>query len=591
MPELIEIKDELQKGITFHRKGQLHQAELRYQKTLQIHPKNAEAYYFMSMIAHQIGKHNVAIELIKRAIEVDNKHTVFFHSGTEICPSPFEINFDFKEIQNNFADDLKEQGQLEYAIYAYYKSIEMNSDNINAYNNLGNTLRDQGKLEQAILAYRRALKINPRDDDIHNNLGNVLLERGELNEATNVYRHALTINPENSQVYSNLGVTLKKQGKFNEAVTIYQKSLEIQPNDADVYYNLGNSLRELEELEEAIQVYYKAIEIQPQFANAQNNIGLILFLQGDFKNGWQQYQWRWKCDDFPSENRPFHQPSWNGSNPSAKTILVWAEQGIGDEIMFASMLNDLRQSNANIMVECEQRLISLFQRSFPDIRFFCRTNPPDQQLLNPNIDYQISMGSLGQWLRTDLDSFKQGQSYYLTACPDKTAELRNKYQQLASGRKLVGISWKSTDISQRRAKSKSTSLEYWASVLSQPNCYFINLQYGDIETEVAKFESDTNLKVYQDKEIDPLVNLDGFAAQISALDLVISTSNTTVHMAGALGKRVWTLLPHIPDWRWTLDREDALWYPAMRLFRQSSIGDWQDVFKRVSHALSQSGMV
>ena len=201
------------------------------------------------------------------------------------------------------------------------------------------------------------------------------------------------------------------------------------------------------------------------------------------------------------------------------------------------------------------------------------------------------MGSLGQWLRTDLDSFKQGQSYYLTACPDKTAELRNKYQQLASGRKLVGISWKSTDISQRRAKSKSTSLEYWASVLSQPNCYFINLQYGDIETEVAKFESDTNLKVYQDKEIDPLVNLDGFAAQISALDLVISTSNTTVHMAGALGKRVWTLLPHIPDWRWTLDREDALWYPAMRLFRQSSIGDWQDVFKRVSHALSQSGMV
>jgi ADP-heptose:LPS heptosyltransferase len=259
--------------------------------------------------------------------------------------------------------------------------------------------------------------------------------------------------------------------------------------------------------------------------------------------------------------------------------------------MFASMLNDLRQSNANIMVECEQRLISLFQRSFPDIRFFCRTNPPDQQLLNPNIDYQISMGSLGQWLRTDLDSFKQGQSYYLTACPDKTAELRNKYQQLASGRKLVGISWKSTDISQRRAKSKSTSLEYWASVLSQPNCYFINLQYGDIETEVAKLESDTNLKVYQDKEIDPLVNLDGFAAQISALDLVISTSNTTVHMAGALGKRVWTLLPHIPDWRWTLDREDALWYPAMRLFRQSSIGDWQDVFKRVSHALSQSGMV
>ena len=500
--EYMDMELRLREGITLHQKGKLQQAELIYQKILQINPKNDEVLNLLGLIAYQVGKYQIATELINQAIDMDSSQSSFF-------------------------------------------------------NNLGLVLQKQDRLGEAIQAYRQSLELNPNDADI----------------------------------YSNFGTALKEQGQLEEAIDSYNTAIEIQSDHKEVYYNLGIALKEQGQLEEAIQVYYKAIEIQPQFANAQNNIGLILFLQGDFKNGWQQYQWRWKCDDFPSENRPFHQPSWNGSNPSAKTILVWAEQGIGDEIMFASMLNDLRQSNANIMVECEQRLISLFQRSFPDIRFFCRTNPPDQQLLNPNIDYQISMGSLGQWLRTDLDSFKQGQSYYLTACPDKTAELRNKYQQLASGRKLVGISWKSTDISQRRAKSKSTSLEYWASVLSQPNCHFINLQYGDIETEVAKFESDTNLKVYQDKEIDPLVNLDGFAAQISALDLVISTSNTTVHMAGALGKRVWTLLPHIPDWRWTLDREDALWYPAMRLFRQSSIGDWQDVFKRVSHALSQSGMV
>ena len=375
------------------------------------------------------------------------------------------------------------------------------------------------------------------------------------------------------------------------AIDAYNKAIEFNPHNAETYNNLGTVLQDKGNLESAIATYRKALEIDPDDQHAHLNISMLHLLQGDFKNGWQQYQWRWKYEKFPSEYRDFPQLFWSGENLSGKTILVWAEQGIGDEIMFASMLNDLRQSNTNIMVECEQRLISLFQRSFPDIQFFCRTNPPDQQLLNPNIDYQISMGSLGQWLRTDLDSFKPGQSYYLTACPDKTAELRNKYQQLANGRKLVGISWKSTDISQRRAKSKSTSLESWAPVLSQPNCYFINLQYGDVETEVAKLESNTNLKVYQDQEIDPLVNLDGFAAQISALDLVISTSNTTVHMAGALGKRVWTLLPHIPDWRWTLDREEALWYPVMRLFRQSSIGDWQDVFKRVSHDLSQSGTV
>ena len=533
----INMENRMQKGISFHQKGELQQAEQLYQQVLQDQPQNANAYHLLGIIAYQVGRHNVAIDLINQAIGIDNRQPVFF-------------------------------------------------------GNLGNILQGQKRQEEAIQAYQHAIELNPENEEIQNDLGNALTELGHFQQAVHAYHKVVKITPNNPNAYYNLGNTFRELGQLQQAIEAYGEALALNPNDAEIYNNLGTALQASGQLHQAARTYHQAIEkLQGECERAHYNLGTLQLLTGDFKNGWQQYQWRWKCDDFPSENRPFHQPSWNGSNPSAKTILVWAEQGIGDEIMFASMLNDLRQSNANIMVECEQRLISLFQRSFPDIRFFCRTNPPDQQLLNPNIDYQISMGSLGQWLRTDLDSFKQGQSYYLTACPDKTAELRNKYQQLASGRKLVGISWKSTDISQRRAKSKSTSLEYWASVLSQPNCYFINLQYGDIETEVAKFESDTNLKVYQDKEIDPLVNLDGFAAQISALDLVISTSNTTVHMAGALGKRVWTLLPHIPDWRWTLDREDALWYPAMRLFRQSSIGDWQDVFKRVSHALSQSGMV
>ena len=196
---------------------------------------------------------------------------------------------------------------------------------------------------------------------------------------------------------------------------MYQKAIELNPSFANAYNNLGIALKEQGKLEEAIQVYQKAVDIQPQFANAQNNIGLIRFLQGDFKTGWQQYQWRWQCDDFPSENRPFPQPYWKGTSLSGKTILVWAEQGIGDEIMFASMLNDLWQSNTNIMVECEHRLIPLFQRSFSNIQFFCRTNSPDPQLLVPSIDYQISMGSLGQWLRPDVESFRQNNTYYLTA--------------------------------------------------------------------------------------------------------------------------------------------------------------------------------
>ena len=448
-------------------------------------------------------------------------------------------------------------------------------------------IKEQKRKEEALQAYQHAVELNPENEEIQNDLGNALIELEHFQQAVYVYHKVIKINPNNPNVYYNLGNTFRELGQLQQAIDAYDKALTLNPNDAEIYNNLGTALHNFGQLHQAERVYNQAIEkLQGECEKSHYNLGTLQLLMGDFKTGWQQYQWRWQCDDFPSENRPFPQPYWKGTSLWGKTILVWAEQGIGDEIMFAGMLNDLRQSNTSIMVECEHRLIPLFQRSFPNIQFFGRTNSPNPQLLVPSIDYQISMGSLGQWLRPDVESFRQNNSYYLTACPNKTTALRNKYQQLANGKRLVGISWKSTHISQRRAKSKSTFLKHWIPVLSQPDCYFINLQYGDTEEELTQLELDAGLKIYQDLEIDPLVNLDDFSAQISALDLVISTSNTTVHMAGALGKDVWTLLPHIPDWRWTLEMEESLWDPKMRLFRQIRIGDWEDVFQRVSYSLS-----
>ena len=229
---------------------------------------------------------------------------------------------------------------------------------------------------------------------------------------------------------------------------------------------------------------------------------------------------------------------------------------------------------------------------------------PYKKTLLLDVDYLMFNNSL-QWLFdskqelichnnvfdiTDKNSFILNRNTYLRACPKKTSEIRKKYQELAKEKILIGISWKSTGINQRQTyskKKKSTLLEHWQPVLAQRNYYFINLQYGNVKQELNEFQKHNNLKIHQDEEINSLSSLDDFAAQISALDLVISTSNTTVHLAGALGKQVWTLLPHIPDWRWTLEREDTLWYPKMRLFRQHRIGDWSDVFQQVKLALEQ----
>ena len=482
---------------------------------------------------------------------------------------------------------MREQGRLEESIQAYQKALELQPKSAEAYYNQGNALREQGRLEESVQAYQKAIEIQPNHPDAYSNLGIALQEQGRLEESIQTYRKAIEIQPNHSGVYNNLGVVLKEQGRLEESIQAYQKVLEVQPNHSEAYSNLGIALQEQGRLEESIQAYQKSIHIQPDSAETHNNLGLVLLLLGDFRRGWKEYEWRWKCDDIKFENRNFPQPYWDGAPLNGKSILIWAEQGIGDEIMFASMFDNLCQMNADVIVECKDRLVPLFQRSFPEAQFFSRENSPNLQLLNSAIDYQIPMGSLGQWFRTDENSFKQSKQPYLVACTDKADKIKKRYQKLAGGRMLVGISWKSTGINQRRALLKSTMLEDWVSILSQQDYYFVNLQYGDVRGEIEQFQQQTDLMIYQDEEIYPLQNLDDFAAQVSALDLVISTSNSTVNMAGALGKQVWTLLSYVPDWRWMLERKDTPWYPSMRLFRQSELGDWSGVFAQVRLELEQ----
>ena len=326
-------------------------------------------------------------------------------------------------------------------------------------------------------------------------------------------------------------------------------------------------------MNESIQAYQNAIEIQPNYAEPHNNLGQTLLLKGDLHQGWKEYEWRWQCKDFSSEIRYFPQVLWNGSDLNGKSILVWTEQGVGDQIMFASMLDDLLQMEAKVITDCDIRLIPLFKRAFPKIQIFPRDNPPVQQLLDTNIDYQIPIGSLGRWLRSNQNDFKRKNQSYLQTCPEKTSKLKTKYKKLAGNKPLIGISWKSGN--QNFGEAKSTSLKFWTSILSRQDCFFINLQYGNVKQEVEEHISNKNdTSIYLDNDIDPLENLDDFAAQIATLDLVISTSNATVHMAGALGEKVWNLLRYMPSWRWMLNKRDTLWYPSMKLFRQNRIGDW-----------------
>ena len=596
----MDIEKRLNQAVALHQAGKLPKAEQLYQQVLADNPRNSDALHLLGVIAYQVGKHEISVNLITNAIEIDSQQVeaynnlgiVFKEQGkleesVQAHHKAIEIQPDHAEAHYNLGDTYQKQGKLEESIQAYYKAIEIQPNYTEAYNNLGIALKEQGELELAIQAYHKAIEIQPNYVEVYNNLGIALKGQGELELAIQAYHKAIEIQPNYAEVHYNLGNAYQEQKKLELATQVYHKAIEIQPNYAEAHNNLGNAYQEQGELELAIQAYHKAIEIQDDFAEAHNNLGQILLLLGYFRQGWEEYEWRWQCRNFSIGQRNFPQPLWNGSNLQGKSILVWAEQGIGDEIMFANLLDSLKKISSHIIVECEIRLVAFFQRSFPETQFVPRENPPNSRLLNSNIDYQVPIGSLGQWLRPDEDSFKQNRQSYLTTCTDKSEQIKKRYQSLAADSILIGISWKSTGAKQKQTLSKSTTLKDWTSILSQQGCCFINLQYGDIEPELEQFQEETGLKIYCDQEIDALQNLDDFATQVSALDLVVSTSNTTAHIAGALGKRVWTLLPYMPNWRWMLNRNDTLWYPHMRLFRQNTIGDWRDVFQRVTLALEQ----
>ena len=334
-------------------------------------------------------------------------------------------------------------GQIDETERICQEILHSDPDSVDALHLLGVVAYRVGKYDVAVDLITQAIEIDSGQAIFFNSLGLGLKEQFRLEEAIEAYRRALEINPDYSEACNNLGTVLQSQEDFDQAIALYRHAVRINPRYCEAYNNLGLLFQEQGRLKEGIEAYKCALKIHPQFANAHSNLAKTLFLQGDFRNAWKEYEWRWECSgiSFSLNKRHFPQSLWDGSNLSRRTILVWAEQGIGDEIMFSSMLPNLLRMNSNVIVECDKRLVPLFQRSFPDVQFVPREDPTNPKLLDTTIiDYQIPMGSLGQWLRVDEDAFLPKQESYLQACPNKTRQIQKKYRDLADDKLLVGIS-------------------------------------------------------------------------------------------------------------------------------------------------------
>ena len=447
---------------------------------------------------------------------------------------------------------------------------------------LGVEHQNAGRLAEAENVYQQILKGNPNQPVALRLLGTVAHQLGNNSLAVDLITKAVAINPSDAEAYNNLGFSLYSLGKLEEAVASYNEALAVEPNLADALNNLGNALMALGRLDEAVTRYRQAVAIDPDFAEAHKNLGYVLLMQGKLKEGWEQYAWRLKTKDCEAPILPIE--IWPGSSLQGKSIIVYAEQGVGDEIMFSSCIPDLlEQAPDKLFLACDYRLAALFSRSFPGVIVHGTNRDMDLSWLGENgpPDYSLPIGSLPKFFRNRVEDFPEREAY-LTPHPDLVEKWTQRLASLKEGLK-IGLSWKGgTKVNE--IKRASIPLPDWQPLLSM-DASFINLQYGDISEDIATL-GDVHIHDWPDN--DPLTDLDNQAALISCLDLVVTIDNATVHMSGALGTRTWALIEHVPDWRWPEAFGDCPpLYRSVRLFRQKRPLEWGSVIERVTHALEE----
>lgn len=430
-----------------------------------------------------------------------------------------------------------------------------------------------GRLSQAEQIYRQILQQQSNHPVALHLLGIAACQTGNFAEGIECYRQALALQPESIDLYNNLGNALQQQGDFEGAIRCYEKVLALEPKAADTHSNLARVLNLQGQLERAIAHYHKAIQLAPNCAEFHCALASALLLSGNLAEGLAEYEWRWRMSEV--EPRSFHQPLWDGSNLEGSTILVHADQGLGDTIQFVRYAPLLAQQDAQVIVECQQPLRRLLSTVAGINQIIAQGMPL------PEFDVHAPLLSLPHILGTTLETIP-AQIPYL-ALPENYHPL--PIEVPPETQLKVGIVWaggyRERFDQLRLYQTKSCTLSMFVDLLSIPSLTLYSLQVGRDAAAVAEFRTEPRL-VDLSSQIQDFADTAGL---ISQLDLVISVDTAVAHLAGALGKPVWVLLPFIPEWRWLLEREDSPWYPTMRLFRQSHPGDWQGVFEAVAQAL------
>ena len=482
-----------------------------------------------------------------------------------------------------------QSGDLVNAERLYRLVLKQAPQQPDALHLLGVLLDQRGDTAKGISLVRRALGVQSAFPDAHFNLARMLAAAGDVDGARRHYELTLALKPGHARAHNGLGVLYRAQHDYSQAYAAFERAARFEPRLLEAYINLCNTFRD--SCNEAFipKAANQGLAIDPECTELHLLRAEAYFTAGNLVEGWRDYDWRFSVRRTLLDVKPVKVPNcalphWKGEDLATKGILIWGEQGVGDEIIFANMLSAISARAGRCVVQTISRLVPLFRRSFPGIEVYADAIPTD---VAAALDVQSSLGSIGQWVRSSFRSFPAIGSY-LKADVARTAALRAKYAGTARGL-IVGLAWRSANVAD--AAEKTAALEHWGPILKIPGLTFVNLQYGETAEVIAGARAAFGAEVIVDKDVDALADLDGFAAQVAAMDVVISTSNTAAHMAGALGVPTYCMVPRALGggrrWYWFGEGQYSPWYRALRLFRQTQDHSWTDTIAAVALALME----
>ncbi len=569
-------------GLAYINLGKSELAIKSFDRAIALMPGYADAHCNRGIALQNLGQHREAITSFDRAIEAAHNNGLAYNNrGISLQKlgqhQEAIANFDqaitllpnHGAIYNNRGISFLVLRKYPEALASFERAIALKPDYAEAYNNYGLALQHLGRNLEAIQSIDKALALSSDSGMAHSNRGVALLKLGRMDEALANLDEALGESPDSAEIFNHRGMALQKAERFEEALICFNQALALHQTHAGALNNRGNLLRSLNRNIEALASYEEALRVAPDDASTHLNVSLSRLLLGDFARGWEEFEWRWQTSQYRDAQKIFPEPLWLGKESLlGKTILLHAEQGIGDTIQFCRYGSQVAALGATVIIEVQPELKPAL------LGLGCVVLARGEAL--PPFDYHCPIMSLPLALHTDLAHIPAmwTGSRYLECDTERVSHWRNILGATTLPR--IGLAW-SGNADFANDRNRSIPLATFANLQSD-RAQFISLQRDIRPTDQTALESHQEIRHFGNQ----LRDFSDTAALIENMDLVISVDTAVAHLAGALGKPVWIVLPVNSDWRWLLDREDTPWYPSARLFRQSRLGDWGPVIASIA---------